>query len=269
MEAGDLPADRDEPVTTAELEDAIRRITGIETTVTAIHAASRYSDTTRQVPDYRLCRVLLAGDAAHVHPPAGGQGLNLGIGDAMNLGWKLAATVRGWAPDGLLDSYTSERHPVGAWVQDWAKAQSALARRDDRSEALRGVVADLLENAHAVTYVMKKISGVAQHYAGSPDHPLIGRPMTETDLVGGGTTGSRSHPGRFLLVHDGAATPWGSRLDTATARVDPGATAVLVRPDGYVAWAGDAVDGSALARWLGPQPSTSTPTTRARTGVTG
>ncbi|WP_438828412.1 FAD-dependent monooxygenase [Streptomyces hesseae] len=119
-EFGRLPEDRDNPVTPAELQDALRRVGGTAVRVTALHAASRYTDTTRQAADYRAGRVLLAGDAAHVHPPYGGQGLNLGIGDAVNLGWKLAATVQGRAPEGLLDTYTAERHPVGAWVQRWA-----------------------------------------------------------------------------------------------------------------------------------------------------
>jgi 2-polyprenyl-6-methoxyphenol hydroxylase-like FAD-dependent oxidoreductase len=116
------PADRDAPMTPEEIRVAVKRISGFDVTVNAIHAASRFTDNTRQASTYRMDRVLIAGDAAHVHSPAGGQGMNLGIGDAMNLGWKLAATINGWAPEGLLDTYTTERHPLGAWVQDWTMA---------------------------------------------------------------------------------------------------------------------------------------------------
>src|ERR1044072_6154242 len=130
IEPGGVVEDRDVPVTAPELQDSIRRVCGIDTEITAIHAATRYTDTTRQAATYRAGRVFLAGDAAHVHPPAGGQGLNLGIGDAMNLGWKLAAVLRGDAEESLLDTYTEERHPIGAWVQEWTKAQAALRRSE-------------------------------------------------------------------------------------------------------------------------------------------
>jgi 2-polyprenyl-6-methoxyphenol hydroxylase-like FAD-dependent oxidoreductase len=117
-----------EPVTVESLQVTLRRVSETDITVTAIHVATRYSDHARQAATYRRGRVLLAGDAAHIHSPFGGQGMNLGIGDAMNLGWKLAATIKGWAPEGLLDTYTAERHPVGAWALEWTRAQVSVLR---------------------------------------------------------------------------------------------------------------------------------------------
>ena len=138
------PADRDAPVTAAEMEASLRRVSGVDVRVTEVTRGTRFTDNARQATTYRRGRVLLCGDAAHVHSPFSGQGLNLGIGDAVNLGWKLAATVQGWAPEGLLDTYTSERHPIGAWVLDWTRAQVAVMRGDAYSSALRGVVTDFL-----------------------------------------------------------------------------------------------------------------------------
>ncbi len=140
------PEDGRAEVTAEELQASLRRVSGVDVTITKVHAATRYADTTRQADTYRRGRVLLAGDAAHVHSPAGGQGLNLGIGDALNLGWKLAAVARGQAPESLLDTYTAERHPIGAWVQNWTLAQTAVSRPDDpRAEALRAVLTELLD----------------------------------------------------------------------------------------------------------------------------
>ncbi len=116
------------PITLEGMQERLRRVSGTDVTLTALHLATRYTDNARQATTYRKGRVLLAGDAAHVHSPLGGQGMNLGIGDAMNLGWKLAATIQGWAPDGLLDTYTAERHPIGAWALDWTRAQIAIMR---------------------------------------------------------------------------------------------------------------------------------------------
>src|SRR3954463_5451489 len=175
VEFGGPPIDRDAPITAAELEAALRRTSGTKARVTAVHSATRYTDNARQATTYRMGRVLLAGDAAHVHSPFGGQGLNLGVGDAMNLGWKLAATVRGWAPDGLLDSYTTERHPIGEWVLEWTRAQGALMRRDVRTKALRQVVTDLLFTGDGATYLAKKLSGVLHRYPIDGDHDLTGR----------------------------------------------------------------------------------------------
>ncbi|HEU5419040.1 MAG TPA: FAD-dependent monooxygenase [Streptosporangiaceae bacterium] len=267
------PADPRAPVTAAELRDSLRAVSGIDAEITRVLAATRYTDQTRQAAAYRRGRVLLAGDAAHVHSPAGGQGLNLGIGDAMNLGWKLAATVRGWAPAGLLDSYTAERHPAGAWVQQWSSAQTALGRPDPRTAALRAVVADLLDTSAGATYVLRQISGLAQRYELAGEHPLTGRRAPEIRLAGGQTLAGRGQDGRALLAGFGGqpglaelGARWAGRLtvldEAVTEPVSPGASgpgrlsALLVRPDGYVAWAADGEPDlgaarAALTAWLG------------------
>jgi 2-polyprenyl-6-methoxyphenol hydroxylase-like FAD-dependent oxidoreductase len=159
VEYGPQP-DRDTPVTLEEVQDSLRRVSGINVTITKLHVATRYTDTTRQATTYRRGRVFLAGDAAHVHSPAGGQGLNLGIGDAVSLGGKLGAVINRADPE-LLDTYTAERHPVGAWVQAWTMAQTALGRTDARTQALRAVVTDLVNTRDGATYVFANIAGLA------------------------------------------------------------------------------------------------------------
>jgi 2-polyprenyl-6-methoxyphenol hydroxylase-like FAD-dependent oxidoreductase len=162
-DAGDA---RDTPVTREELQRSLRRVSGTDVTITKVHVATRYTDTTRQASTYRRGRVLLAGDAAHVHSPAGGQGLNLGIGDAVSLGAKLATVAAGAGP-ALLDAYTAERHPIGAWVQGWSMAQTALGRRDQRTQALRAVVTDLIGTREGATYVLANIAGLRDTGSGS------------------------------------------------------------------------------------------------------
>ncbi|WP_345124220.1 FAD-dependent oxidoreductase [Dactylosporangium darangshiense] len=245
-EFGGGPADRDAPVTEAELQGAIRRVTGVDVEVTGIRTVTRFTDNARQATTYRKGRVLLAGDAAHVHSPFGGQGLNLGIGDAMNLGWKLAATVRGWAPAGLLDTYTAERHPIGAWVLDWTRAQIAIMRPDRHARALRRVLADLAGTTDGATYLATRISGVWQGYDLPGDHPLTGRTAPDLELSDGTRLADRLHGGKALLLN-AKADGYEDRLTHATAE---GAPRMLVRPDGYVAWASDTEDAD-LAPWLG------------------
>ncbi|WP_042832439.1 FAD-dependent monooxygenase, partial [Streptomyces rimosus] len=161
---------------------------------------------------------LLAGDAAHVHSPFGGQGLNLGVGDAMNLGWKLGAVVAGWAPEGLLDSYDAERRPLGAWVLDWTRAQVGVMRGDAKSAALREVVAGLLSTRDGTTYAVKQISGVTQRLDLPGDHPLVGRFVPDLWLRDGSRLVDHGHGGGSLLLDrtpDGAfarlAEAWGGR----------------------------------------------------------
>ncbi|NUS45912.1 MAG: NAD-binding protein [Mycobacteriaceae bacterium] len=257
------PADRDAPVTAAEVQESLRRVSGVPVTVTKVISATRFTDNTRQATTYRKGRVLLAGDAAHVHSPFGGQGLNLGVGDAVNLGWKLAATVRGWAPAGLLDTYTTERYPIGEWVLEWTRAQIAAMRTDQRSVALRGVLTDLLATPAGATYVLKQISGVLHRYHPG-DHELIGAAAPDLALADGTRLGEHGADGRAVLLDAAdspvlrtAAAPWSDRVRIVTAKpADPRTfTALLVRPDGYVAWASDtpAPTGltAALARWFG------------------
>ena len=257
------PADRDAPVTAAEMEASVRRVSGVEVRISEVHAAARFTDNARQATTYRRGRVLLCGDAAHVHSPFSGQGLNLGIGDAVNLGWKLASTVAGCAPDGLLDSYTRERHPVGAWVLDWTRAQVAVMRGDAQSRALRDVVRDLLHTRDGATAYVKNASGLSQRYDLGEDDPAVGRTTANLLLADGTRLLDHGRDGRFLLV-DPARDERVAMLAQAYAgrvRVVPGGeggAALLVRPDGIVAWASaEGVDdltglGAALMRWLLP-----------------
>ncbi|MEV4238770.1 MULTISPECIES: FAD-dependent monooxygenase [unclassified Nocardia] len=258
------PADRTTPVTAAELQASLRAVSGVPVEITAVHSATRFTDNTRQVTDYRKGRVLLAGDAAHVHSPFGGQGLNLGIGDAVNLGWKLAAVVRGDASETLLDTYTAERHPVGAWVLEWTRAQVALMRLDQRSKALRKVMTDLLATRDGSTAIFKRISGVLHRYDLGGGHELIGAVAPDIELSDGSRVGAHFADGRAILLDltDSAqlrtiAAAWSDRVRVVTAKpVAPRKlSAMLIRPDGYVAWAADSGDrdglAEALCRWFG------------------
>jgi hypothetical protein len=247
------------------MEASLRRVSGVDVRVTEVAGGSRFTDNARQATTYRRGRVLLCGDAAHVHSPFSGRGLNLGIGDAVNLGWKLAATVQGWAPEGLLDTYTSERHPIGAWVLDWTRAQVAVMRGDDYSRALRGVVTDFLGTRDGATYYVKRISGLWQRYDLGDGHPLVGATMPDLRLDDGTRLADHAHQGRALLVDlagddepAALAKPYAGRLELVRGSSDgAGLSGLLVRPDGFVAWA--SADGAsdpagleaALTRWLG------------------
>ncbi|PSR68089.1 FAD-dependent oxidoreductase [Nocardia sp. MDA0666] len=263
------PVDRDAPITAAELEASLRRVAGVPVRVSAVHSATRFTDNTRQVPDYRKGRVLLAGDAAHVHSPFGGQGLNLGIGDAVCLGWKLAAVVDGRMDERLLDTYTAERYPIGAWVLEWTRAQVALMRLDRRSKALRAVMSELLSTGDGATTVFKRISGVLHRYHLGGDHELVGTIVPDRDLSDGTRVAEHFASGQGVLFDfadsvelRAAAAPWQDRIRIVTAKplnASDGtgageAAGVLVRPDGYVAWAAtEGVEGvtTALTRWFG------------------
>ena len=262
------PAERETPVTAAEMEASLRRVSGGDVRVTEVTSGTRFTDNARQASTYRRGRVLLCGDAAHVHSPFSGQGLNLGIGDAVNLGWKLAATVRGWAPEGLLDTSTSERHPIGAWVLDWTRAQVAVMRGDAYSSALRGVVTDLLGTRDGATYYVKRISGLWQRYDLGNGHPLVGAAMPDLTLEDGTRLSDHTRGGGALLVDLAAddrladlAARYAGRVQLVRGRGEgadgAGLSGLLARPDGFVAWA--AADGAgdlagleaALKRWLG------------------
>ncbi|MFB6535471.1 FAD-dependent monooxygenase [Streptomyces noursei] len=255
--------DRDAPVTEDEVRTALARCPGPPRALRAVRWASRFTDVSRQVERYVDGRVVLAGDAAHVHAPAGGQGLNLGMQDAFNLGWKLAAVLRGWAPDGLLATYHAERHPVGARVLANTRAQMALTLPDPDAVAVRELLADLLAAPDANRHVAAMIAGTDIRYPmpGAPDHPLLGARAP----------GVRLDAGRGLLLADAgtavavAADGWRDRVDRSdapdpydrlgrTAATD-GTGALLVRPDGHVCWAGRGADAddacAALTRWFG------------------
>ncbi|MEU6560640.1 FAD-dependent monooxygenase [Nocardia nova] len=251
------PADRDAPVTAAELEASLRRITGSNVAVLQVHSATRFTDNARLAETYRTGRILLAGDAAHVHSPFGGQGLNLGIGDAMNLGWKLAAVVRG-ANEALLDTYTAERRPVADRILEITRAQIALMRPDPGTTALRRVVAQLIETGDGNAYFVKMAAGIEHRYDLGDDHPAVGRPAPLIDLGDGTSLADHCADGGFVLLDTtdvGAAAALMSanpRIRVVTTTADR-ACALLVRPDGCVAWARD--DGAtiglaaAVERW--------------------
>jgi 2-polyprenyl-6-methoxyphenol hydroxylase-like FAD-dependent oxidoreductase len=235
---------------------------------------SRFTDMTRQAASYREGRVLLAGDAAHIHGPQGGQGLNIGVQDAVNLGWKLAQVVNGTSPQSLLDTYHAERHPVGARVLRNTMAQVALVRTDERSKALRETMLELLGMDEPRTRIAAMISGLDIHYDLGIGHPLLGRRMPDLDLS---TTDGQMrvfnllHDARPLLLDLGDSggfdiSPWAGRIRIVDARFEgawelpvlgevASPPAVLVRPDGHVAWTGDLTDPglpTTLATWFGP-----------------
>jgi 2-polyprenyl-6-methoxyphenol hydroxylase-like FAD-dependent oxidoreductase len=235
---------------------------------------SRFTDAARQAATYRKGRVLVAGDAAHVHPPDGGQGLQTGVQDAVNLGWKLAQVVKGAAPESLLDTYHAERHPVGARVLRNAMASIVLRREDDRTNALRDTIAELLGMDEPRRRFAATMSGLDIHYDLGEGHPLLGRRMPDLDLVtehGPLRVFALLHDARPVLLNLGGldgfdSTPWADRVGRIDARYDgawdlpalgavPAPTAVLIRPDGHVAWVGE-LDRSglveALSRWFGP-----------------
>jgi len=257
--------DRSQPLTPEHLQTVLRRVSGTDATVTAVHRASSFTDRAMQATTYRNGRVLLAGDSAHIHSPLGGQGLNLGIGDAMNLGWKLGAVVHGTAPDGLLDTYTAERHPVGAAILDWSRAQAATMNPGPNAPALRRLVHDLLDTRDGTTHVFRGTSGLSHHYDLGSDRPLVGRTAPDFRLADGTRLGDLVREGHGVALDfttgqrlRGAAMHWKGRIRYAAGPVgnDLGLGALLVRPDGIVAWT-DGHDADpetfsrAATRWFG------------------
>jgi 3-(3-hydroxy-phenyl)propionate hydroxylase len=260
--------------TLRDLSEALIAVYGTDYGIHSPTWISRFTDMARQAASYRKGRVLLAGDAAHVHYPAGGQGLNLGVQDAVNLGWKLAQIVRKTSPESLLDTYHAERHPVAATVLRNTMAQVALLRTDDRTNALRETISKLLGMDEPRKQVAADMSGLGIHYDLGDGHKLLGRRMPDLDLV------TANGPLRvFTLLHDARPmllnlsgpggfdiTPWADRVNLVDATcVGPwelpalGAVtapdAVLIRPDGYVAWVGDLTQlglADALTTWFGP-----------------
>ncbi|MGO1056154.1 FAD-dependent monooxygenase [Crossiella sp. CA198] len=255
---------RDQPVTEAETRAALHAVYGPEIDLTEIRAASRFSDASRQLTDYRTGRVFFAGDAAHIHLPVGGQGVNLGVQDAMNLGWKLAAQLTGRAPAGLLDTYQSERHPVAAGVLANTRAQGVLLNPGGAADvaALRELMTGLLRLPEVNRHLSGMVSGLDIRYdLGGVEDELVGRRMPDLDLVAAGgadRVAALSHAGRGLLLRFDEGSPatvegWADRVDQVEVKAVEQRGAVLVRPDGHVCWAGAGESGlrAALSRWFG------------------
>ncbi|WP_305783482.1 FAD-dependent monooxygenase [Symbioplanes lichenis] len=245
---------------TATLDDFRHQLRALAGTDFGVHSArwtSRFGDATRLASAYRAGRVLLAGDAAHVHPPTGGQGLNLGLQDAVNLGWKLAAQVRGWAPPTLLDTYETERRPVAADVLDNTRAQVALQSGEPGARAMLRLLTELMDIEEVNRRLLGKITAIDIRYDLGSSRDLVGRRLPEV-AVRGGTLYSLLHRGRGLLLDRTGSLSCDSWPDRVDLLSDPSAAleapAVLLRPDGHVAWAGDdqrELDVH-LSRWFGP-----------------
>ncbi|WP_245859352.1 FAD-dependent monooxygenase [Spirosoma aerolatum] len=236
------------PITREHVQDVLRRVSNTDVTITTLHVATTWTDRARQATTYRNGRVLLAGDAAHIHSPLGGQGLNLGLGDAMNLGWKLAATIQNRAPQGLLDSYNTERHPIGTQVLDWSRAQVAIMKPTPGARALNAIFRDLMKTSDVATYMAGRVWGVHTQYDLGGNHPLIGHSIPNFTFENGTTIGDMMHSGRgILLDFEGnvslktLASTYSHSLTYISEQTTNqlGVQAVLIRPDGIVAWASD------------------------------
>jgi 3-(3-hydroxy-phenyl)propionate hydroxylase len=258
----------DEP-TLGHLREALNAVYGTDFGVHNVTYLSRFTDAARQAASYRERRVLLAGDAAHVHSPAGGQGLNLGVQDAVNLGWKLAQVVNGTSPETLLDTYQAERHPIAARVLRITMAQTALMRGDERTKALHDTMSDLLKMDEPRKRYAGMMSGLDIHYDLGPGHPLLGRRIPDLDL-GPTRLFTHLHEARPVLLNLGEPgtldiAPWANRVNQLDAQYTgpwqlpvlgavAAPTAVLIRPDGHVAWVGQGTDEGlrgALTTWFG------------------
>ena len=238
--ADGVAEDRTVPPTLEEFKQQLRVVAGTDFGVHSPRWLSRFGDATRLAERYRVGRVLLAGDAAHIHPPIGGQGLNLGIQDAFNLGWKLAAEVDGWAPDGLLDSYETERHPVAADVLDNTRAQMQLMSAEPGPQAVRRLMAELMDFDEVNRYLIEKIIAIAIRYDFGEGPDLLGRRLRDVGLKHGRLY-ELMHAGRGLLLDQTgrlSVAGWADRVDhVVDVSEELDVPAVLLRPDGHVAWA--------------------------------
>jgi rifampicin monooxygenase len=254
--ADGVAEDRATAPTLEEFKQQLRAVAGTDFGVHSPRWLSRFGDATRQAERYRVGRVLLAGDAAHIHPPTGGQGLNLGVQDAFNLGWKLAAAVDGWAPEGLLDSYHTERHPVGARVLDNTRAQITLLGTDPGATALRELFSKLMDFEEVNRYVTEIITAIGVRYDFGEGHDLLGRRMRDVELKQGRLY-ALMHGGRGLLLDQTgrlSVAGWADRVDhVVDVSEELAVPAVLLRPDGHVAWVGEDQQDllSQLPTWFG------------------
>jgi 2-polyprenyl-6-methoxyphenol hydroxylase-like FAD-dependent oxidoreductase len=253
-----------QPIRLEHIQSVLRRVSKTDVTISALHLVTTWTDRARQATAYRNGRVLLAGDAAHVHAPLGGQGLNLGIGDAMNLGWKLAATIQNRAPEGLLDSYFTERHPIGAQVLEWSRAQVAIMKPCPSSRALNAIFRELVNTRDGATYFAGRVWGISTRYDLGSDHLLVGASVPNFELQDVTQIGELMHDGPGLLLDfdssgylKNLASECGKlmRYVSSPAKEQFGLHAVLIRPDGIVAWVcdGDADEKSieqAVSSWF-------------------
>jgi 2-polyprenyl-6-methoxyphenol hydroxylase-like FAD-dependent oxidoreductase len=253
-------SDRAEPPTLEDFRQQLRSIAGTDFGVHSPRWLSRFGDATRLADRYRVGRVLLAGDAAHIHPPTGGQGLNLGVQDAFNLGWKLAAQIRGWAPEALLDSYQAERHPVAADVLDNTRAQQELSSTEPGPQALRRLLTELMDFDEVNRYLTEKITAIGIRYDFGEGPDLLGRRLPDISVKQGHLYGLL-HRGRGLLLDRTERLTVGGWSDRVDYLGDPAAAldvpCVLIRPDGHVAWIGDDQQDldHHLSRWFGKPAS--------------
>ncbi|KJY41998.1 FAD-dependent oxidoreductase [Streptomyces sp. NRRL B-1568] len=258
--ADGVAEDRTVQPTLEEFKQQLRAFGGTDFGVHSPRWLSRFGDATRQAERYRVGRVLLAGDAAHIHPPTGGQGLNLGVQDAFNLGWKLAAAVGGWAPEGLLDSYHAERHPVGARVLENTRAQITLLGADPGATALRELFSKLMDFEEVNRYVTEMITAVGVRYDFGEGHELLGRRMRDVKLKQGRLY-ELMHGGRGLLLDQTgrlSVEGWADRVDhVVDVSEELDVPAVLLRPDGHVAWVGEDQQEllGQLPKWFGAAAS--------------
>ena len=252
------------PISLEHVQAVLRRVSDTNVTIKTLHLATTWTDRARQATSYRNGRVFLAGDAAHIHSPLGGQGLNLGLGDAMNLGWKLAASLQKKAPESLLDTYHTERYPIGAQVLDWSRAQVVLMRPDSNARALNAVVRDLIATKDGATYIAGRVWGVVNQYDLGDDHPLVGQSVPNFEFEDGTTIGELMHNGQAILLDFNKnatlktlAGTYGDQMKYVSGHANEqfGLNALLIRPDGIIAWAAnnrpDLMElQKATARWF-------------------
>jgi len=257
---------RTQQLSQEHVQTVLQKVTETDVKIKNLNIVSTWTDRAYQAESYRNGRVLLAGDAAHIHSPLGGQGLNLGLGDAMNLGWKLASIIRDKTPDDLLNSYFTERYPVGAQILDWSRAQVALMRPEPASRALEKIIRSLINTSDGATYFAEQAWGVSLRYDLGDQHPLVGRSAPDFELTDGTTLGEQLHDGMALLLDFNGLNslqtvikPWNDRVSyiKSEAKDQLGLSAVLVRPDGFVAWVSDSEKPDSellvqiLTQWFG------------------
>jgi len=258
--------DRSADITLEHLQSVLQRVSGTDVRLSAVHLATSFTDRARLATEYRRGRVLLAGDAAHIHSALGGQGLNVGLGDAMNLGWKLAVTVKGSAPAGLLDTYQAERRPVGQWVLDWTRAQAAIMKPGPHGQAIERIVRELIDTPDGASYFAEQLWGLSLHYDVDGNHPLDGCSAPDFEFDDGQRLAQLLGSGTGLLLDFDPTKPlrsmaqrWRGRVQyiARAPRESLGIKALLVRPDGFVACACESHPvvsqfEEIASRWFGP-----------------